>query len=137
MATLSEVKHYVAMWFMAGKRLYDPDKSELLYTNRVYSWNKSYSKEFETIWENLHPDARLTGSFITISDLLSEDWEIISCARCEIPTPVAVKYINDSVCSCDDLALPPDPFLPKPKPPENERNWLGKLIDKIKNPAEN
>ncbi len=51
MASINQVKHYLACWFQLGKPLYIPRESKTLLPNPVRS-NLGYSEDFDNCWPN-------------------------------------------------------------------------------------
>jgi hypothetical protein len=53
------------------------------------------SQEFEDCWQKLlspeSGDCYLEGRELTIAELLTDEWDIDPCARCEMPVPI-YKY---------------------------------------------
>lgn len=87
-----------------------------------------YSPEFETCWAYVcASDAGkcyLEGMEQTIQDLLSSEWEVVGCARCDMPVPMMLMGTNHSACPCSDLGLWPNFDVPQPRSPIDGQTHL-------------
>lgn len=127
MATPTELRHYLSHWFQLGKRLIingTPHSiTPTLNTDRP-------SPEFETIWQQALAQphlAHLEGSDKTISELLTGNWDIIECARCDMPIPLKKAGITDNACVCDDMTTWPNSDTLAPHNPINTNDRLLQL----------
>lgn len=120
MAAECKVKRYLAYWLQAGKQLICPLWPNGYPLPSIVQGDR-YSPEFEQCWDYAsNPasgDCYLTGMKHTIQDLLTEEWEIVGCARCDMPVPMLESGINHDACPCSDLFLWPNLDLPQPRAP--------------------
>jgi hypothetical protein len=127
MATNTEVKEYLAKWLQMGKSVSINDAEIKLH--QVVK-GEEYSPEFEQIWEQSQQQvAYLEGNNQTIQDLLKPEWEIISCATCELPVPkLSLGYREVRSCVCDD-----DPNLDTiaPRSPVISSIYLQGISDRL------
>jgi hypothetical protein len=134
MASQEQVKKYLAHWFQLGKGVIFPKRQETLRPQRIFEGN-NYSPEFEQCWQKIlftDADCYLEGTEQTIQQLLSPAWDIIDCPRCELPIPMAVAGVTDSVCTCFDLSGWPNNELPSPRFPVDTINHLHRLRERLK-----
>ncbi|MGL5035500.1 MAG: hypothetical protein ACRC6M_17075, partial [Microcystaceae cyanobacterium] len=66
-----------------------------------------------------------------IKELLTSNWEMLSCARCTLPVPSSLPAIPSCLCPCADLALWPNTELPLPRLPLPENDHLGCLRSRL------
>lgn len=120
MANKSRVKDYIAYWLQTGKRLFYPAMPDGHKLTSILQANR-YSKEFEECWALISDprsgDAHLEGMTQTIQELLSPEWEIVACSRCDMPIPVVMLGTNHGACPCSDLELWPNLEVPQPRSP--------------------
>ncbi|MEM9220599.1 MAG: hypothetical protein AAGD25_40550, partial [Cyanobacteria bacterium P01_F01_bin.150] len=119
---------YIAYWLQAGKRLFYPAMPDGHKFTSILNGSR-YSQEFEACWEQVcEPssagDAYLEGTAQTIKELLSSEWEIIDCARCDMPIPMVEVGTYDGPCPCHDLELWPNTDLPQPRSPIDSNRRL-------------
>lgn len=134
MASLAQVKQFIACWLQLGKRV--------LHTNGTLQFNPSsilnsqgYTPEFESWWKMFSQDAKhwyLEGGDRTLEPLLSHQWEIVDCSRCAMPVPMKTAGVNESACPCADLELWPNLDLPQPHTPEHTDSKLNRLRQKLR-----
>jgi hypothetical protein len=129
MASLAEVKEYLAHWFQLGKKVYVEKGDIELLPQHIFD-NMDYSAEFERCWELIladrSGDCYLEGTSQTIAELLTPSWDLVDCARCNMPIPLPVAGIPAESCACEDLPSWPNHDLPSPISPGSIRS---KLID--------
>ncbi len=134
MASVDQVKKYLAHWFQLGKEVVLGGGRETVLPQPVLQGN-GYSAEFEACWQRLlTPDAGdcyLQGTEITIAALLSDRWEVIDCARCEMPVPQAIAGLPPLLCPCHDLHGWPNAELPAPRSPVNTHHYLGSIRERL------
>ena len=132
-ATVEQVKRYFAYWFQVGKPVILPVGDRRLLPDPVVIGNH-YSEDFEACWAELlqpqNQDAHLEGTRHTLKDLLSDHWDILSCARCTMPVPIHTRG-RDSDCPCADLNNWPNLNLPIPNTPDNIRNQLSGIHKRL------
>ena len=64
--------------------------------------------------------------------LYTPSWEIMHCARCEMPIPIPTAGINDDTCPCSDLPSWPNLDLPHPHVPGDVEDKLHEIHLKLK-----
>lgn len=134
MASLEQVKHYLAYWFLAGKKVYINNGQETRQPTSVLQRDQ-FSSEFESCWQEiLSPESGycyLQGTEQTIEELLSSDWELHPCSRCEMPIPLKQSGTKIGPCPCIDLKNWPNDELPKPHLPVNNQKHLSELSHRL------
>jgi hypothetical protein len=136
MATPTEVKQYLAYWFQLGKKVrQEIDNGEREYLPQPVLAENSYSRDFEECWQNIidsNPDrAYLEGTDSSIGELLSSQWDVSPCARCEMPVPVKNAGIADLSCPCEGLDTWPNNDIPRPRSPVNSQQRLRGIRDRV------
>lgn len=140
MASEQEVKEYLAYWFQLGKKVWIGNGQECLQPPSVIEGDR-YSQAFERLWQRIlasEKDCYLEGTEQTIRELLSSDWQISSCARCEMPVPMIDIGIQPMGCPCTDLPNWPNLDLPTPRSPISSSNQLSQIrerLNQIKEPS--
>ncbi|MEO0409455.1 MAG: hypothetical protein AAF289_19095 [Cyanobacteria bacterium P01_A01_bin.135] len=132
MATQQDVRRYLAYWFQAGKQVTSPQSGPLK-PSAVISGDR-YSDAFEHVWNRVLDHQQvyyLEGTEQTIADLLSDTWDIESCARCDMPVPMVTVGIGSLTCPCNDLSTWPNFELPQPRSPVSSSDRLGDLRDRL------
>jgi hypothetical protein len=132
MATIAQVKQYLADWFQVGKPVICPLGDRLILPKIILEGN-AYSAEFEACWQKLqvNRDCYLQGTQQTIAELLSDRWEISDCPRCAMPMAFDVVGLKNG-CPCTDLADWPNIGLPKPHCPYSARQQLAKIQKRLR-----
>lgn len=134
MASQQKVKHYLAYWFLVGKKVYINNGQELRKPESVLERDR-FSDEFEACWQEiLSPESGycyLEGTEQTIEELLSEKWEVQSCARCQMPVPLRNSGVQAGPCPCADLENWPNNDLPFPHLPVNNQKHLGDICHRV------
>lgn len=134
MASAQEVKKYLAHWFELGKKVKLRNGGEEILPKKVVEGDR-YSQEFENCWQRLTAprsgDCYLEGTNQTIDELLSSDWEINACARCNLPVPLMTSGIQPLDCTCSDLDNWPNTELPAPREPINSSTQLSKIRQRL------
>ncbi|MGD2180359.1 hypothetical protein [Lusitaniella coriacea] len=130
-----QVRQYLAYWFQLGKKAIDRHGKEKLLPQPVFLGNR-YSREFEECWQKIitsqNSDFYLEGTEQRITDLVSSTWEIVSCARCEMPVPIKNSGVSSSLCPCNDLPDWPNFDLPQPRSPINRETQIGRIRNRLK-----
>jgi len=133
MATPQQVKQYLAYWFQLGKPL-KFDRGHTVLPQPVIEGN-TYSSAFEACWQQVLSsgghDCYLEGTVQSISELLSGTWEIVGCARCEMPVPTLSLGVQSTVCPCIDLPSWPNSDLPQPRSPVDSRSQLEQIRSRL------
>lgn len=134
MAASQQVKEYIAYWFQLGKRVVIRNGVEFLDPTTVLQGDH-YSPEFESCWQRLLAtdtgDCYLEGTTQTIAQLLNPDWDLMECARCQLPIPTKIAGTLPSSCVCDDLTNWPNLELPSPHLPRESRKHLDKICSDL------
>ncbi|MGB7085406.1 MAG: hypothetical protein WBD47_07625 [Phormidesmis sp.] len=137
MASPTDVKHYLAHWFQLGKQVVSDD-GQVTYRPEKVILGDRFSAEFEACWQAIVATQgeayHLKGTQQSIAELLSPAWEIVSCARCDMPVPLPHKEITPHLCPCDDLDTWPNEELPRPRLPVNSQNQLSQLTARLRTP---
>ena len=130
MASTTQVKTYLAHWFQLGKKLVWRNGEETLLPQPVIQSDR-FSTQFEECWQKIASiggkDCYLEGSNETIEDLLSSNWIISGCARCNMPIALIESGVQSLDCICSDLDNWPNNELPQPRSPVNNRLQLDKI----------
>lgn len=130
MASYNEVKSYLAHWFQLGKQVISNDGRRAYHLDKVIQGDR-FSPEFEACWaEIMKTDGRayyLQGTAQTISQLLLPAWDIVSCARCEMPIPMPQVELMQHDCPCNDLPNWPNQEVPRPRLPVNSQQHLSEM----------
>ncbi|WP_058998244.1 hypothetical protein [Leptolyngbya sp. NIES-2104] len=134
MASEQQVRQYLAYWFQLGKRLMTHNGKQAIKLNSVIAGDR-YSDEFEACWNLVRSpdsgDCYIEGTTQTIQELLSPEWEINPCARCEMPVPMRSVGMPPSECPCSDLPSWPNSEMPQPRSPVSTPNSLQKIRDRL------
>lgn len=135
MASVQKVQSYLAYWFQLGKPLiFEKTQTECL-PQPIFQGNQ-LSEAFEQCWQKVsqHPaKCHLRGTDESIADLLSDEWEIVGCARCPMPFPALVRGIKVSPCPCADLPSWPNDEIPQPRSAVNDTGRLANLRQRLDN----
>jgi hypothetical protein len=112
MASRTLVKNYVAQWMQMGKTVSLSTQGEQVRIYKIVQGEK-YSPLFNQLWDEISTtkaqEAYLSGTNQTVSDLLSNKWEIIACARCNLLVPsIDIGPRVPVCCPCDDLPTHPN-----------------------------
>lgn len=133
MASTTEVRTYLAHWFQLGKKLVLHDRETLL-PQPVITGDR-LSPQFEECWQKIMKvggeNCYLEGSQESIKDLLSSNWDINSCARCDMPVAIVNLGIQSLDCLCSDLDNWPNDELPQPRSPINNKAALNKIRGRL------
>jgi hypothetical protein len=134
MAPEQQVKRYLAYWFQLGKRVLIRNGDVALRPLSVMAGDR-YSDEFENIWQQiLSPesgDCYLEGTQETITELLTPEWVVAPCSRCEMPVPVKNVGMPPQLCPCSDLLNWPNTDLPRPREPISSQDRLREIRDRL------
>lgn len=133
MASVSQVRAYLAYWFQLGKPIIFHKSQTQCLPTPIFQGNR-FSPAFEQCWQRVTADAsdsHLLGTDQTIAQLLETDWEIADCARCSMPVPLPVNGIAISNCPCADLPLWPNNEIPQPRLPVESNDRLGTIRDRL------
>ncbi|MBO9999608.1 MAG: hypothetical protein J7641_11485 [Cyanobacteria bacterium SID2] len=134
MASETQVKDYLAHWFQLGKKIVIGNMGESRLPEPIFEGNR-YSQAFEDCWQLcLSPesgDCYLEGTLKTVADLLASNWEIVACARCQMPVPMPLQGLSCLECPCHDLPSWPNEDLPKPRLPINTQVSLREICSRL------
>lgn len=134
MASQSQIKTYLAYWFQLGKKVLLPQQGKELLPRSIIRGN-GYSLEFENCWQKIlasqGKNCYLEGTDQTIEELLSSSWNVISCARCEMPIPMVEMGIQPLGCPCNNVPEWPNFDIPSPRLPVNTSEHLNKLRSRL------
>ena len=136
MASEQAVKQYLAYWFQLGKKVVIGSSGKTLLPQPIMQ-GVGYSQEFENCWQQITSsnarDSYLEGTPETISELLTDTWQVMPCARCTMPVPLLNVGIAPLLCPCNDLSNWPNTELPQPRSPVNSQAKLTDIRDRIAN----
>lgn len=139
MAEAEKVRQYLACWFQLGKKVIVPRLNLEILPKRIFQ-GKDYSPEFEAVWQLItdekNGDCYLEGTNHTIRDLLSPRWEVIDCARCDMPVPVVETGVQESSCVCGDMENWPNNELPPPRMPVDDKEILRRISQSLQQPPD-
>ena len=134
MASQTEVKKYLAYWFQLGKKVLINNGAASLLPRKVID-GESYSDDFEESWQKVlsskSGECYLEGTQQTIDELLSPEWDMISCSRCSMPVPMRNLGMPPLSCPCNDLSNWPNTELPAPREPVRSQNQLAKIRNSL------
>lgn len=129
-----KVKQYLAYWFQLGKKVIIRNGEESLQPLKVIDGNR-YSQEFEDCWQLITSpqsgDCYLEGSSETIAELLSPNWEMVTCYRCSMPIPMRKSGMPAEACPCHDICLWPNTEIPEPRLPVDSQARLDNLRGRL------
>ena len=136
MASEQVVKQYLAYWFQLGKKVVVGGSSKTVLPQPVMQGG-AYSQEFEKCWQlitsSVAKDSYLEGTPETISELLTDNWQVMPCSRCTMPIPLLNVGIASLTCPCNDLSNWPNTELPQPRSPVNSQAKLIDICDRLEN----
>ena len=140
MASRTLVKNYVAQWMQMGKTVSLSTQGEQVRIHKIVQGEK-YSPLFNQLWDEISTtkaqEAYLSGTNQTVSDLLSNKWEIIACARCNLLVPSIDMGPRVPVCCpCDDLPTHPNLDSVAPHIPVTLVSHLDELCDRLAQKSE-
>lgn len=137
MASVSQVRAYLAYWFQLGKPVVF-HRSQTHYLPCPIFRGHDFSHEFEHCWQRVaeHPaDYHLKGTDQTVADLLTEDWDITGCARCTMPVPMPINAVATSPCPCHDVPAWPNHDVPLPRIRTSDSHHLANICTRLANPS--
>ncbi|MGD1860690.1 MAG: hypothetical protein ACFB0E_12060 [Leptolyngbyaceae cyanobacterium] len=138
MASVQAVQSFLAYWFQLGKPVVLQHSDTQTLPTPIFS-GAQLSPAFQDCWQQImeHPEqCFLKGTHESIAQLLSESWEIESCARCIMPVPMPVRGINSAVCPCADLPSWPNYEVPTPRAAVCTQTHLGQLRQRLDDPSQ-
>jgi hypothetical protein len=136
MASEEKVRSYLAYWFQLGKKVVLKTGDVAILPCPVFKLNQ-YSDSFEDCWNQLStPENResyLEGTVQTIPQLLTSEWDILPCARCNMPIPMIQAGFDSGPCPCSDQMSWPNNQLPSPRSPIDQTTCLRNIQSRILN----
>jgi hypothetical protein len=130
MAPQQLIRNYLAYWFHLGKSVIIRN-GEMVCRPVPVMRGSAYSPEFEQCWaEIMVTEGRncyLAGTTETLDQLMSNAWEIVECARCQMPVPIPTVAHATHLCPCNDLPLWPNAEIPSPHLPIDNQVHLSRL----------
>lgn len=136
MAKPEQVREYLAFWFQLGKRVILPFTQHAMLPEPIFE-DGTYSKAFENCWNLLQDalavNAYLEGTTQTIAQLLSQEWDILPCSRCEMPVPVINLGLPPECCPCNDLMTWPNQEIPMPRLAVDNQRELTTIQSRLQN----
>jgi hypothetical protein len=134
MASQEQVKQYLAYWFLVGKKVYVNNGQDVRKPASVLQRDQ-FSSEFERCWQEiLSPhsgNCYLQGTDQTVEELLTSEWDVEPCARCQMPIPLKNSGVKTGACPCIDLDNWPDDELPFPHLPVNSQERLSAISNRL------
>jgi hypothetical protein len=135
MASRTLVKNYVAQWMQMGKGVSLSNYEEEIHIYKILQGEK-YSPLFNELWEQISTtkaeEAHLSGTDQSIGDLLSNHWEIIACARCDLLVPSLDLGARVPVsCPCDGIPNHPNLDSVAPHNPVTLIDQISNLKDRL------
>jgi len=134
MASEQEVKRYLAYWFQLGKKVVIRNGESALLPQPIFTGDR-YSDEFERIWKQVvspaSGDCYLEGTQQTIAELLTPQWTVSPCVRCDMPVPVKTVGMPPELCPCNDLPSWPNTELPAPRDSVSTQDRLSAIRDRL------
>ncbi|NJR38420.1 MAG: hypothetical protein HC781_05730 [Leptolyngbyaceae cyanobacterium CSU_1_4] len=134
MASTHQVKQYLAFWLQLGKGLVVKNSPEIQRPESVIQGDR-YSPEFEACWQRVTQsggkNCYLEGTDQTLEQLLSSEWDVAACARCEMPVPILTLGVRSPGCPCEDMPLWPNTELPMPRTPVDSQAQLHRIRDRL------
>ena len=138
MASVSQVKSYLAYWFQLGKPIVFQKSQAQCLPSPVFQGSQ-FSPAFEQCWQQVIQDVtdcHLQGTDQTIADLLAGEWDITACARCDMPVPMPVRIVETSACPCADLPTWPNDEVPQPRMGVSNTTHLQNIYQRLGASAE-
>jgi hypothetical protein len=134
MVAETDLKMFVACWMQLGKGICQSD-GKIIHLDKVVQ-GEAYSNAFESLWQRIfHGNGQphyLEGTTVALNTLSDEDWEILQCARCNMPIVMPTAGVASCICPCHDLAGWPNLELPPPRPPVKSAAYLGQISQRLK-----
>lgn len=138
MASPQQVKDYLASWLQLGKPIRVGLQQEPYSVQQVVQGDR-YSSEFEALWQYVQGpesgECSLDGVVPTVADLLTDQWEITDCSRCQMPVSLPVAGIASPECPCHDLSNWPNTELPQPRTPVDSGQHLRSIYQRLTHTA--
>ncbi|NJK39044.1 MAG: hypothetical protein HC825_09025 [Oscillatoriales cyanobacterium RM1_1_9] len=134
MASHQQVKQYLSHWLQLGKRIVIRNGEEFRQPQPVIEGDR-FSKAFEDCWQEVIAakagTCYLEGTDQTIAELLTAEWIVEDCARCEMPVPMRIQGSPPTCCPCTDLPTWPNEEIPRPRLPVSSQTHLHDLCHRL------
>ncbi len=134
MASPLQVKHYLAHWLQLGKPVITAD-GQIVCKSKTVIQGDRFSTEFEDCWAKILDQDNsayyLKGTDESIADLLSPEWEMTSCSRCNMIVPTPEVFVHPFPCPCNDLSSWPNEEIPQPRLPIDSQDRLSQIRQRI------
>jgi hypothetical protein len=133
MASVLKVQSYLAYWFQLGKPVVLVASETQCLPQPIFQGNQ-FSAAFEQCWQKIMQSPEncyLSGTDESIATLLTDEWEIVGCARCPMPQPMPVRGIKLSPCPCSDLPSWPNDEIPQPRLGINTSTHLDSIRQRL------
>lgn len=134
MASQQQVKDYLASWLQLGKQIRVGIQQTPQSIQRVVQGDR-YSTEFENLWQFIQGpesgDCHLDGLAPSIAELLTEQWEIADCSRCQMPVSLPIAGVTSPICPCHNLSNWPNEELPRPRTPIDSSGHLRSIYQRL------
>jgi hypothetical protein len=134
MASQEQVRNFLAHWFQLGKPVVLAENRGEYLPDPVFH-NGQYSQSFEDCWHKIMvtsgKDCYLKGSSDSIATMLSPAWDVLPCARCDMPLVVPIAGQPYYTCPCSDLMNWPNTDVPMPRPAVDNQEHLSNLQQRL------
>ncbi|NKB18516.1 MAG: hypothetical protein HC770_11595 [Pseudanabaena sp. CRU_2_10] len=121
-----------------GKKVFIQSQNKLVGVKCVVR-GESYTNEFEQLWAEISDprsgDVYLDGTDESIQELLSPKWEVVSCARCEMPIPIGMGPQAAQICPCNNFGCYPNLEAIAPREPVITAKHLSSIMSRLKQVA--
>jgi len=138
MASPQQVKDYLASWLQLGKSIRVGLQQEPHFIQQVVQGER-YSSEFESLWQYIQSaesgECCLDGVEPTVAELLTDQWDITDCSRCQMPLSLPIAGIASPECPCHDLPNWPNNELPQPRTPVDSTGHLQSIYQRLTHTA--
>ncbi|NJK60159.1 MAG: hypothetical protein HC918_07880 [Oscillatoriales cyanobacterium SM2_1_8] len=133
--TVAAVKAFVAKWLQLGKHLELPGRSAPAILRETVQGDR-YTPAFEALWVSIVRvelgNAYLSGTDVTIADLLTGRWELQACGRCGLPVPLPpLGQAYSGPCVCADLTDWPNAETVPPHQPVQSEPYFQDIRNRL------
>ena len=136
MASSKLVKQYLAQWLQLGQSLEVPSQGRHI-QQRTTVMGGSFSSAFDKLWQEITQPSLINQVHLyytheTIGQLLSNEWDILPCARCNcLVACLSLGARQPHPCPCN--ALPNFPNLDSlpPRLPLETTHHLAQIRDRV------
>lgn len=133
MASVDQVQSFLAYWFQLGKPVLLQRENTLCLPSPVFQ-GAELSPAFQACWQRIMAEPKqsfLSGTDDSIATLLSDQYDIEDCARCNMPTPMPVRGIASPTCPCTDLPSWPNDEIPQPREAVSTQTHLDDIRQRL------